>query len=59
MVDAADSKSAVGNYVWVQVPPPAPYFILPHYILISTIDPLKIEAQLGYYNIDISVLGPF
>lgn len=24
MVDAADSKSAVGNYVWVQVPSHAP-----------------------------------
>ena len=23
MADAADSKSAVGNYMWVQVPPPA------------------------------------
>ena len=28
MVDAADSKSAVGNYMWVQVPPPAPEFQL-------------------------------
>ena len=23
MADEADSKSVVGNYVWVQVPPPA------------------------------------
>ena len=25
MADEADSKSVVGNYVWVQVPPPAVY----------------------------------
>ena len=25
MVDAEDSKSSVGNYVWVQVPSHAPY----------------------------------
>ena len=24
LVDLADSKSAVGDYVWVRVPPPAP-----------------------------------
>ena len=24
MADALDSKSNVGDYVWVQVPPPAP-----------------------------------
>ena len=24
MVDTIDSKSIIGNYVWVQVPPPAP-----------------------------------
>ena len=24
MADEADSKSVVGNHVWVQVPPPAP-----------------------------------
>ncbi len=25
MADASDSKSDVGDYMWVQVPPPAPY----------------------------------
>lgn len=24
LVDAIDSKSIIGNYVWVRVPPPAP-----------------------------------
>ena len=29
MADAADSKSAAFTGVWVQVPPPAPFFGLP------------------------------
>lgn len=28
MADEADSKSVVGNHVWVQVPPPALYIML-------------------------------
>lgn len=27
LVDAIDSKSIIGNYVWVRVPPPAPNLI--------------------------------
>lgn len=31
MADAEDSKSSEGNFVWVQLPPPAPqrYFSMP------------------------------
>ena len=30
MADASDSKSDVGDYVWVQVPSPARYYNTPH-----------------------------
>lgn len=61
MVDAADSKSAVGNYMWVQVPPPAPEFQLvgrsltfavlaaiPYFFIL----PLNLSHSLTNINID-------
>ena len=36
LVDAIDSKSIIGNYVWVRVPPPAPNKTMS----LSTIDTL-------------------
>lgn len=50
MADAADSKSAGGNIVGVQVPPPAPCFALrathgwPSILLFSTFLFLKISC---------------
>ena len=42
MADALDSKSNVGDYVWVQVPPPAPMwsvsiFLIDHYFYLPVV----------------------
>ena len=56
MVDAADSKSAVGNYVWVQVPSHAPLCMLkPLYTTVFIFFGfLKLEKncfwEIAFYN---------
>ena len=44
LVDAIDSKSIIGNYVWVRVPPPAPMKLL-----------FKIEALTSLCKYDIII----
>ena len=41
MADEADSKSVVGNHVWVQVPPPADKAYNPN----QTFDDVKIVGE--------------